>query len=1104
MFKIILVLSLLGFSVFADLIVDLPDGQIQGHEMQTILNKTIYAFHGIPYAAPPVGNLRFQAPLPPIPWEGVRDATKERASCVFLETFSYYPDPGEQSEDCLFVNVYAPSWEQSEKLPVMVWIYGGGFIAGSGVYKYYGPDYLLEEDVIVVTLNYRLGPFGVVSTGDKAILGNAGIKDQNMALKWVQNNIEYFGGDPAKVTLFGESAGGMAVGMHLVSKKSAGLFRAAICHSGCTLSTTYNPDPKAFIYSLAKQLDDSISDQNTTIEIRDFLVKQNASDLVSAGLLLDAHGFVPAIEADDEEAFISEATYPLVEAGVNKVPLIIGTNSEESLSFLSNLQRAQTAAEGYDKDPSGLFPSVYLIPLPGSNLTEAGEVIKEAYIGSNGSFLDQLGQSLEYDSDNRFGRATLKQAQLASKYSSVFLYQFSFYGTKSKNDRYVVEGAGKVGHFDELPYLFNMSPFPLKTDADELTRQRFANLWANFAKTLNPTPEQSELLQNVVWPEVVSDNIQYLDIDDTLQVKPNRKVKESAMWDYVYDKYGTKPFIFLQPCKMLSWLLLVGKHVAMFVLLGITLLLTSTRGDLIVELPDGKIQGHEMQTSENKTFYAFHGIPYASAPVGNLRFQEPTPPKPWTDVRDATKEADSCIFLENFFYYPDPGPQSEDCLFVNVYTPSWNTSDKLPVMFWIFGGGFVAGNGNYKFYGPDYLLEEDVIVVTFNYRMGPFGFISTGDNVIPGNLGIKDQNYALQWVNKNIQYLGGDPDKITIFGESAGGMSIGMHLVSEKSSGLFRAAICHSGCTLSTTYQLDPKSFIYELAQVLDSSISEQNTTVEIRDFLLAQTPDNLINASLQVDSHGFVPTLELELENAFLSKPTFPLVEAGVNKVPLILGTTSEEAYGFLYSLDKAIETAQSFDQDPTALVPSSLVPLPGSNVTEIGEIIRDLYVGANGSFENNIVQTLEYDTDNRFGRATLKQAQLASQYTSAFLYVFSFYGTKSQDHYVVEGAGKVAHFDDLAYLFKMSPFPLVTDADQLTRKRLTKLWANFAKTLNPTPEELELLQNVIWPKVTSDNLSYLNINDTLEVRPNRKAKEFETWNDLFYKYGTQPFIVF
>ncbi|XP_060524433.1 juvenile hormone esterase-like [Cylas formicarius] len=531
-------------------------------------------------------------------------------------------------------------------------------------------------------------------------------------------------------------------------------------------------------------------------------------------------------------------------------------------------------------------------------------------------------------------------------------------------------------------------------------------------------------------------------------------------------------------------------------------ILSPVVSDLIVNLPDGSIEGHQMLSSENKSFYAFHGIPYASPPVGELRFQPPIPPQPWSGIRNASEEGASCFFLID--YFPDGRPIREDCLFINVYTPSWNISEQLPVMFWIHGGGFVTGSGSYKYYGPDYLLEENVIVVTFNYRLGPFGFLSTGDKAILGNVGLKDQLLALKWTKTNIALFGGDPEKITIFGESAGGMSIGLHLLSQKSSGLFRAAICHSGCSLSVTYQLEAKSFIYQLAQVLDNNISENNTTEHIRDFLLKQSAEDLNDASAYVDVHGFVPTLEIDDEEAFISDPNYELLVSGrFNQVPLILGTNSEESLSFLTSLENAKSAAQTFDEDSTELIPTTWNLLPDSNRTFVGELIRNAYVGNNGSFLVNLAKTLEYSTDNIFRRATIKQAELASNYTSVYMYQFSFYGTKSLPNYKVEGAGKVAHFDELAYLFKMEPYPIGTDADLLTRRRFTKLWTNFAKTLNPTPDESELLQNITWPKVTADNIQYLDIDESL-VAKSPNMGEFTTWSKIYDTYEAHPLIVF
>jgi para-nitrobenzyl esterase len=190
-------------------------------------------FAGIPYAAPPVGPLRWRAPQPPIPWQGVRDASKFGARCVQDTTSD--PDFGRSiSEDCLTLNVWAPSSRAAERLPVMVWIHGGAFVNGSGDI-YDARRMVSRGDIIVVTVNYRLGALGFLAhpaLGDNGDVGNYGLADQQAALRWVRDNIANFGGDPSKVTIAGESAGAMSVCDHLVAPGSAGLFRAAVIQSG--------------------------------------------------------------------------------------------------------------------------------------------------------------------------------------------------------------------------------------------------------------------------------------------------------------------------------------------------------------------------------------------------------------------------------------------------------------------------------------------------------------------------------------------------------------------------------------------------------------------------------------------------------------------------------------------------------------------------------------------------------------------------------------------------------------------------------------------------------------------------------------------------------
>ncbi|XP_060517254.1 juvenile hormone esterase-like [Cylas formicarius] len=534
----LILLGIVNISLaWADLLVDLPDGRILGSKVQTE-NYTYYAYRGIPYGTPPLGELRFQAPLPNEPWDGILDATEHRSCCIAMTMFT---DLTKQSEDCLFLNVYTPAQKITEKLPVMFWIHGGGFKAGCGNDDLYDPYALTNEGVIVVTINYRLGIFGFLSTQDEVVLGNAGLKDQLLAMKWTQKNIEFFGGDPEKVTIFGESAGGISVGAHIVGEKSAGLYRAAICQSGCSLTKltfTSQSNSKKGAYDIAKAIDPLISDENTTTEIRDFFLRQPASVLTEAFNINSESG--PVIEVEHEDAYITQLSYDLVKTGkINRVPLIIGTTSDESVTVLEMIPGILPLfALGCDMNPRIVIPS-NLTPKPGTDLDLLASKIKTTYAG-NGTFVANTSTFIEFASDYLFTRSTIKQVELQSQYTPVYFYEFSYFGAVSHG---TVEGVGRVGHGEDVYYLFNTTGHELTTSGEFVMRRQLARLWTNFAKILNPTPDPVDpLLLNVRWPQASRFDIPYLDIDETIQVKYGKKKKEMHMWNEVFYVYGEQPF----------------------------------------------------------------------------------------------------------------------------------------------------------------------------------------------------------------------------------------------------------------------------------------------------------------------------------------------------------------------------------------------------------------------------------------------------------------------------------------------------------------------------------------------------------------------------------
>lgn len=260
MLRTTVVLSSFAISLFLTLshgaIVEIEDGQIEGTTMTSRYGVSFEAYLRIPFAEPPLGELRFQAPQPLVtPWTGVFNGTYYGHMCVQMNG---RPDLG-ISEDCLQLNVFTKNTTAS--VPVIVYIHGGAFIVGTGIDQG-GPHHLMDRNVVVVNINYRLGALGFLATGTADAPGNAGLKDQVMALKWVNKNIAKFGGDPARVTITGLSAGALSVTAHMVSPMTKDLFQGVIAMSG---STVFQVPLKTEYLDLVKKVATELNCATTTV-----------------------------------------------------------------------------------------------------------------------------------------------------------------------------------------------------------------------------------------------------------------------------------------------------------------------------------------------------------------------------------------------------------------------------------------------------------------------------------------------------------------------------------------------------------------------------------------------------------------------------------------------------------------------------------------------------------------------------------------------------------------------------------------------------------------------------------------------------------------------
>ncbi|XP_066246390.1 juvenile hormone esterase-like [Euwallacea similis] len=536
-------------------VITIADGQLRGTTSKTInSNVTYYSYRGIPYAKKPIGDLRFAAPVKNDPWTGILNATADRYSCVQLAEGVTLPGTTTAtimgSEDCLYINVYTTNVNGS--LPVMVWIYGGGFYSGSSDYNTYAPDYLLEKDVVYVAFNYRLGIFGFLSTEDLESPGNWGLKDQILALKWVKNNIRQFGGDPSKVTIFGESAGSASISYLLQSPQTKGLYEGAIMESGNSLSLwalTLTPKIKAFKVGITLGIitfsTRTLVDQLRKIDYRTLKLAEN--NITSEQLLdniLVGLPFGVAKEPEHSGAVFSDRSWKLLQEGkFQRVPLIAGYNSLEGGSIGPYLQYMTPVINKYEVDKSLLTP--YGMSQNIIKRYIAGVEISK-YFFNRGSIESQPESLTRFLSVDIFNRPIREGVILASKYTQVYYYKFSYKGLLGDPSQ-ISPGAT---HAEELRYLF-VSPNRTVNEHDRTIIEKFVTLWTNFAKTGNPTPhsgtQNDTILGGLTWSpngpnKNTSATIEYLNINNTLTMQTNPFQNDWIFYENLYSKYGDPPY----------------------------------------------------------------------------------------------------------------------------------------------------------------------------------------------------------------------------------------------------------------------------------------------------------------------------------------------------------------------------------------------------------------------------------------------------------------------------------------------------------------------------------------------------------------------------------
>ncbi|XP_059061394.1 juvenile hormone esterase-like [Achroia grisella] len=530
----------------------------------------------------------------------------------------------------------------------------------------------------------------------------------------------------------------------------------------------------------------------------------------------------------------------------------------------------------------------------------------------------------------------------------------------------------------------------------------------------------------------------------------------------------------------------------------------------VVGIIQGKLKGSIYNLLDGSSCYSFKGIPYAQPPTGKLRFKAPLPPKPWTGVYEAIKHGPVCPQYDMFTSEVVKG--DENCLFLNVYTKSLSPEDKLPVMVFIHGGAYMSGSGNAAMYGPDYLLQHDVILVTINYRLEVLGFLNLDIPEVPGNAGLKDQLAALKWVKTNISNFGGDPNNITIFGESAGSASVACHLISPLSKGLFNKAIMQSGTCIDDWAMCgDSKLRAFQVGKVLGKDTDNPH---ELLEFLQSVPAVDLAALTFKVRSDDekhrglpivFTPTVEKKFDNVesfFNVHPLDALAAGNVNKVPIVIGYNSAES---ILMIPDFIKKAEFNNKNPKYLVPKEIShKLPEEKVTEFGERIKKFYLGDKDFCEEQNNAQVDLLSDKYFTYGANRFAYLfAASEQPIYKYIFNYNSDLNLLKTILglSDLNGTCHADELFYLFSNSSTKVLYNEQKKVRElvfTLTKLWTNFAKTSNPTPDQS---LNVNWKPYTAFNKDYLRIEEPLAIAQAANNERIEFWNKLYCEAGL-PYI--
>ena len=494
---------------------------------------------------------------------------------------------------------------------------------------------------------------------------------------------------------------------------------------------------------------------------------------------------------------------------------------------------------------------------------------------------------------------------------------------------------------------------------------------------------------------------------------------------------------------------------------------------VLAKTTNGTVRG-----STKNDVHAFKGIPYGGSTAGRNRFKPPTKPQSWTDVRDTLRfgasspqPAGGMGRLLSIIGEGQPEPESEECLFLNVWTPEIGDGRKRPVMFWCHGGGYTMGSGSAAFYnGTNLARRGDVVVVTVNHRLGPLGYLYLGDLAgeefaLSGNVGMLDLVAALEWVRDNIEAFGGDPGNVTIFGESGGGSKVSVLMAMPSAAGLFHKAIVESGPGLRMT----PREVGTERAEKLLKALEISPKDIhKLQDIPVEQ----IFEANAKVNRNGLMgwgPVVDGQALPRHPFDPDAPAISANV---PLIIGTNKDEATLFLLG-------DTEFEALDDAGLHTRVKALAGPATDSLIAAYRRVHAQASPA---DLFATISSDRMMRLNSITQAERKYAQGAAPVYMYQFTW------ETPILNGRLKSCHALEIPFVFDTLASAVRFTGDSPERlalaERISGAWLAFAHDNVPIYEGLPT-----WPVYTPQERATMIFDTECRIENDPGSEERHAW---------------